>query len=60
MKQDLREFSDQELSLWIFNDESLYNMRRYFLNHPKMLSQYFIFTDAQLEVLIQDLTDDLN
>lgn len=58
-RQDLRDYSDNELSLWIFNDESLYLMRRYFLNHPKMLDQYFIYTTEQLDVLMEDLKIDI-
>lgn len=58
-RQDLREYSDDELSLWVFNDEGLYSMRRYFFNQPEMLKQYFIFTDEQLDVLMDDLKSDL-
>ncbi len=57
-KQDLREYSDNELSLLVFNDEDLYleRHRRGFLN---VIDELFIYTDAQLEVLKQDLADDL-
>lgn len=58
MKQDLREHSDNELSLVVFNDEGLYRARHrsWFIDHLKDL---FLFTDTQLEVLEQDLEDDL-
>lgn len=57
-KQDLTQYSDQELSLLVFNDEGLYRMRHnsQFIG---MLNDLFIFTDEQLEVLEQDLDDDL-
>lgn len=63
-KQDLREYSDQELSLWVFNDEGLYRMRRKILldcelNRPSILAEYFEYTEEQLEVLEQDLREDL-
>lgn len=56
-KQDLREFSDEELSLIVMNDEGLYNMRHrsQFL---EMLNDLFIFNDEQLAVLEQDVKDD--
>ncbi len=58
-KQDITEFSDDELSLIVFNDEGLYRMRR---NSQLIgyLKDLFIFTDEQLEVLEQDLKDDEN
>ena len=65
MKQDLKEYSDNELSLIVFNDESCYLMRRQILRHyeqnkPSILNDWFEFTDDQLETLIQDIKDDLN
>jgi len=57
MKQDLREYSENELSLLVFNDEGLYKMRdRSCL--VETLNDFFIFTDEQLEVLKQDIQDD--
>jgi len=57
-KIDIRRYSDNELSLIVFNDETYYRCR-----HNKLfieaISEDFLFTDAQLEVLIQDLQDDL-
>lgn len=58
-KQDLTEYSDKELSLVVMNDECLYRMRRTFLKDQSFLTEYFDFTDEQLEVLIQDIKDDL-
>lgn len=58
-KQDLREYSDNELSLWVFNDESLYRMRRSLLKDQSILNECFEYTSEQLDVLIQDINDDL-
>lgn len=56
-KTDLRHYSDQELSLLVFNDEGLYRMRNsgVFID---ILKEYYIFTDDQLEVLQHDLNDE--
>lgn len=58
-KQDITGYSDQELSLLVFNDVYLYNMRHNseFLS---FINDHFVFTEEQLEVLEQDLKDDLN
>lgn len=56
-KQDLREYSDNELSFIVFNDEGLYLIR-----HTSFLEDYlndiFIFTQGQLNQLKLDLIDD--
>lgn len=59
MKQDLTEYSDNELSLLVFNDEWLYRQRnrRGFID---TLKEFFLFTDEQLETLKQDLEDEDN
>lgn len=56
-KQDLREHSDNQLSLLVFNDEVLYRQRhrKGFLEHIK---DVFEFTPEQLEVLINDIKED--
>lgn len=56
-KQDITGYSENELSLLVFNDEYLYKMRRQrdFLNDIKKMFEY---TSEQLEVLKQDLEDD--
>lgn len=64
-KQDIREYSDQELSLIVMNDEGLYKMRRSILrdceaNRPSILADLFEYTEEQLQVLEQDIKDDLN
>jgi hypothetical protein len=56
-RQDLREYSDNELSLLVFNDEGLYNMRH---NNDlwDILAELFLFTRQQRYVLEQDLIED--
>jgi len=56
-KQDIREHSDQELSLLVFNDEYLY-LRRHRSDFIELIKEMFIFTDEQLQVLIEDLEGD--
>ena len=55
--EDLTQYSDDELSMWVFNDESLYRIR-----HTNNLNEYLSvcvkYTKAQLAVLNQDLIDD--
>lgn len=57
MKQDIREHSDQELSLWVFNDEGLY-IQRHRRDFLATVAELFEYTPEQLEVLKQDLEDD--
>ena len=56
--EDLTGYSDQELSLRVFNEEYLYDNRNRggFLD---MLDEFFIYTQTQKDELTQDLTDDL-
>lgn len=57
MRQDLTLYSNDELSLWVFNDEALYRMRnRSYLKD--ILDEHFIYSEAQYEQLIQDIEDD--
>lgn len=56
-KQDITQYSENELSLLVFNDEGLYRLRRQRL-FAEMLRELFIFTDEQLAVLQQDLADE--
>jgi hypothetical protein len=57
-KQDITLYSDNELSLIVFNDEYFYN-HRHRRDLIPMLQDMFIFTDAQLKVLEEDLEEDL-
>ena len=56
-KQDLTEYSENELSLHVFNDEGLYRLRRS-RDLKSILEDYFIFSDEQWEVLETDLNED--
>lgn len=58
MKTDLREFSDLELSLLVFNDETLYQVR----NDSKLydlIDSKFLYTEQQLSVLKRDLRSEV-
>ena len=56
-KNDLTQYTDSELSLWVFNDEGLYR-QRHSEYLKETLRELFIFTNAQWEELQQDLADD--
>ena len=56
---NITEYSDQELSLMVFNDESLYNARHSIGFIESIINELFIYTDEQLEVLEEDLKEDL-
>ena len=56
--QNLTNDSDDELSLFVFNDEYFYVERT---NRPYLLAlikEEFVYTKAQMAVLVQDLDDD--
>ena len=57
MKEDITMYSENELSLLVFNDETLYRQRKSktFISD---LRDIFEFTGEQLLVLRQDLKDD--
>jgi len=57
-KTDLREQSDSELSLMVFNDESLYRMRNN-SDFVEYLEEIFKFNSEQLKELAEDLESDL-
>jgi len=52
---DLTQYNDNELSLVVYNDEGLYDMRRD-SDLISVLEEYYIFTDTQLAKLIKDLS----
>ena len=57
-KQDLTQYSDNELSMHVFNDEYLYNNRhRSFFK--SIIDETFVYTAEQWDVLSDDLQDDL-
>ena len=56
-KQDITQYSDDELSLIVFNDEGLYRERKR-ASLEDTLREFFIFTDEQLQVLKDDLENE--
>ena len=58
-KQDLTNYSENELSLHVFNCESLYSMRND-SDLIETLSEIFIFSTDQENVLTNDLIEDSN
>jgi hypothetical protein len=57
-RQDLTQYSDSELSLHVFNDETLYRMCHR-SGFDEVIDQLFIYTPEQWHELAQDLGDDL-
>tara|TARA_R110000823_G_scaffold201784_2_gene332680 strand:- start:7765 stop:7950 length:186 start_codon:yes stop_codon:yes gene_type:complete len=56
-KQDLTRYSDDELSLVVFNTERLYVMRTS-VDLLDEIAMFFYYTPKQLEVLIHDLEEE--
>lgn len=56
--QDITHYSDNELSLIVFNDETFYNMRSHIGSLIAFLKEFFIFTNSQLEILKADIEED--
>lgn len=63
--QDIRHYSDQELSLLFLNDEPLYKelmravRRNDFTIVKELCDEYFIYTKDQLEDLADTFNDEL-
>ena len=57
-KQNITGYTDQELSLLVFNDESLYVLRHKPGFIEDVIKDCFTFTNEQLAVLEVDLLDD--
>ena len=55
---NLEQFNDNELSLTVYNDESLYNMRYDRNLLFAFLNEYFIYTIEQRDELINDLDEE--
>ena len=55
---DITSYSDNELSLLIYNTYELYQMR-FSLVLLDVLKKLYRFTDLQLDVLLNDLTEEL-
>lgn len=60
-KQDIREYTENELSLIVMNDEYLYNvLYAGYMNELKdVLDELYIYTDEQLEVLECDFIEEM-
>lgn len=58
-KYDIRDHSNQELSLIVFNEEGLYRMRRNMRALLDTLNEYYIFNKEQEAVLKEDIAADL-
>jgi hypothetical protein len=56
--QDITECGDNELSLIVFNDESLYRIRRQRAYLEAVLRELFDFTYEQLQTLNNDLDEE--
>jgi hypothetical protein len=56
-KLDLTQYSENELSLLVYNDEWLYNRRRR-NNLKDILDDLFVYTPEQLSVLTKDLEEE--
>ena len=54
MAQNLTEYSSDELSLQVMNDEGLYNMRHSSALF-EILDELYIYTEEQRDILEQDL-----
>lgn len=60
MKNNITEYSDEELSLTVMNDYELYKMRRLPLRHLRAtLEEIFIFTSEQWDDLVDTIEADL-
>ena len=58
-KTNLTNYNDDELSLQVFNNEYLYNQRYNVDDLITLLDDYFIYTEDQKDVLIEDIEEDL-
>lgn len=62
-KQNLKDYSDRELTLHVMNDEHLYRKAMRCTDEGDLdsfgiyLEDFFIFTDEQLEDLFEDLRE---
>ena len=56
--KDIRMYSDSELSLLVFNDEYFYKERKNIPYLSALIKEEFIYTDAQMQDLVNDLRED--
>lgn len=57
-KTDITEYSEGELSLIVFNDETLYKLRHNLNKLSSVLDELYIYTQEQYNELIADLDDE--
>ena len=55
---NLTQYTDNELSLMVFNDKYFYNERKNVEYLKALISEEFIYTDEQMRVLDEDLEAD--
>jgi len=58
--RNLTQYSDDELSLSVFNEEYFYIERKNTPYLMALINEEFTYTPAQMSVLVQDLKDDLD
>ena len=56
--ENLTEYSDQELSNWVFNTECLYSARNDEAELMRIINSSFVYTDEQLQELKNDLAEE--
>jgi hypothetical protein len=59
-RENLTDYSDSELSIRVFNEESLYRMRHNTRLLIEALQELYIFNEAQEQELLEDIESDLN
>jgi len=58
-KMDLTQYSENELSMLVFNIEFLYNMRRNIKELKLELDEIYDYTEEQFEILVNDIKENL-
>ena len=58
MRTDITNYSENELSLIVYNTEDIYNCR-FSLVFIQILRAFYRFTEKQLDILLNDLCDEL-
>ena len=56
--KNIQAYSDQELSLTVFNDFDYYRERHNTVFLMALIQENFIYSEGQMDVLKQDLADD--
>lgn len=59
-KEDLKVYTNDELSMRVFNDETLYSMRYNRKELFNIIDELFDYTMEQEMVLLDDLSDDVD